>query len=97
MVVWLWWQENHEKRGKVEEMPQPSVDVSSISLPMCFFCLHQHFFLLKKLALSFLKCLMLIWLWWQENDEQTVKDEIPEASADVSISLLIFAYTNLFF
>jgi hypothetical protein len=59
--------------------------------------LHQHFFLLKKLALSFLKCLMLIWLWWQENDEQTVKDEIPEASADVSISLLIFAYTNLFF
>jgi hypothetical protein len=31
--------------------------------------------------------LMLIWLCWQ--DEQTVKDKIPEASMDVSIFLLV--------
>jgi hypothetical protein len=48
MVVWCWWQENHEKRGKVEEMPQPSVDVSSISLPMCFFLLASTFFSSEK-------------------------------------------------
>jgi hypothetical protein len=27
---------------------------------------------------------MLIWPWLQENDEQTVDDEIPEASTHVS-------------
>ena len=31
---------------------------------------------------------MLICLWLQENDEQTVEDEMPEASTDVSVSKL---------
>jgi hypothetical protein len=82
MVVWLWWQENHQKKGEAEELPQPSAEVS----------LHQHSFSSERalLALSFLRCLMLIWLWWQDNDDQRVKDEILDASTDVSVALLVF-------
>ena len=44
------------------------------------------FFLLKGLVLIFPKCLMVIWLWWQENGEKKGKgEELPQVSVEAIV------------